>query len=83
MAVASYYVAGSLQSVRNFMVPKRAGELKYWWKAARSAIPLLPDWKEVCNRFTCQDIDVMTIILEWQSNELVHRVIIARKKTLG
>lgn len=77
MAVASYRVGGQQLTMRHFHVPKRAGELKYWYAAARKAIPALPKWEP---RFgEGADITVETIILGWAPH---HQLIIARKRQL-
>lgn len=80
MAIANYHVNGKLIQTKHFEVPKRAGELKYWYKAAAKAIRELPPFEE---RFLKgADITVETIILEWFTQGINHRLYIARKRRL-
>lgn len=82
MAVADYRVNGVSIGVRGFPVPKRAAELKYWYKAAKAALPHLPDWDPRIG--VGADITVETIILDWVSSDGHgrHQLIIARKRRL-
>ena len=80
MAVAEYQVNGKQVNVRGFHVPKRAAELKYWYKAAAKAIPQLPDYEAAF--LVGADITVETIIMDWDRNGARHRLIIARKRQL-
>lgn len=64
MAVADYRVNGRRIVMRNFHIPKRASELKYWYYAIARAMPQLPKFEP---RFLeGADITVETIILEWK-----------------
>lgn len=81
MAVVSYYQNKELIKQRAFMVPKRAAELKYWYKAANKVILEMPPWESV----SLEDaiIEVGSIILQWQHPfEPHHLVVIDRKKQL-
>lgn len=80
MAIAEYHIAGKMVASRNFMVPKRASELKYWYYAVKVAIPRLPKFEP---RFLVNaDVSVETIILDWETNGFCHRLLIARKRTM-
>ena len=81
MAVAEYTVNGNRVAVRGFEVPKRAGELKYWYRAVHKAMPSVPPFEP---RFLVNaDITVETIILDWVTDGSDrHRLIIARKRRL-
>jgi hypothetical protein len=82
VAVADYSVNGRRVAMRNFEVPKRASELKYWYKAAKKSIPALPAFEP---RFLVNaDVDVESIILGWIDQGLMmrHLLIIARKRRL-
>jgi hypothetical protein len=80
MAVVDYRVNNRRVGVRTFMVPKRASELKYWYKAAQKALPAMPDWFDGLAQ--CADVTVETIIITWPDNGLEHMVTIARKRQL-
>lgn len=76
MAVASFERAGAIPVMRNFPAPKRAAELKYWYKAARKVIPVLPEWHDRLVSLT--QIDIETIIIRDKDWSLF----IARKRNL-
>lgn len=81
MPAAAYFIDGFEVARRNFEVPIRASELKYWYKAAKKAISSLPDWDDHCNRHS--DVDVESIVLSWLGPQnTVHRLIVARKRRL-
>ena len=80
MAVADYRVNNVRVAMRAFEVPKRASELKYWYKAAQKGMPDLPPYEP---RFAADaDITVETIIMDWVTNGQHHRLLIARKRRL-
>lgn len=81
MAVVDYRVDGKQIGVRHFEVPKRAAELKYWYRAAQRAMPAMPKFEP---RFLVDaDITVETIFLSWMNDKGIrHDVIIARKRRL-
>ncbi len=77
MAVASVLVDGKVVAVRNFYVPKRASELKYWYKAVQQTLPsFLPPFHS--RYLEKADVTVETIHLEWDNYQLI----IARKARL-
>jgi hypothetical protein len=86
MAVVTYGQNGKMVSQRAFMVPKRAGELKYWYKAAHKAIGgRMPSWDEAANCPKEQSIiTVESIILSWRTtpDDILHTVVIDRKRQL-
>lgn len=80
MAVADYRVNNVRVAMRAFEVPKRASDLKYWYKAAQKGMPDLPKFEP---RFMFDaDITVETIIMDWVTNGQHHRLLIARKRRL-
>jgi hypothetical protein len=80
MAVADYRVNNLRVAMRHFEVPKRAAELKYWYRAAERAMPQLPKFEP---RFlVAADITVETIIMDWVTDGFHHRLLIARKRRL-
>lgn len=80
MAVADYQVNGKRVGMRRFEVPKRASELKYWYRAVAACMADLPKWEP---RFAeGADITVETIIMDWVTNGQTHRLLIARKRRL-
>lgn len=84
MAVVTYGQNGKTVSQRAFMVPKRAGELKYWYKAAQKAIgKVMPTWDELPSESNREQIITMdSIILSWTRGFVTHTVIIDRKRQL-
>lgn len=84
MAVVTYGQAGKTISQRAFMVPKRAGELKYWYKAAHKAVGgQMPAWDKVPPESQREQIiTVESIILSWTRNRVTHTVVIDRKRQL-
>lgn len=80
MAVADYRVNGRRVAMRRFEVPKRASELKYWYKAVEGMMASLPKFEP---RFTeGADITVEAIILDWETQGQKHQLLIARKRRL-
>lgn len=76
MSVVLYRCVGQSYGPRQFAPPKRAGELKYWYKAAKKMLPILPDWQD---SFALNaDVEVDSIILTLPEGT----VLIARKKNL-
>lgn len=85
MAVVTYGQAGKTLAQRAFMVPKRAGELKYWYKAAQKAIgDQMPTWDQLPpEKDREQIITVESIILSWTPRSgVTHTVVIDRKRQL-
>lgn len=80
MAVVDYRVNNIQVGIRNFEVPKRASELKYWFKAAQKALPSIPAFQPLYMQGA--DVTVETIIFSWCLNGVRHCVTIARKRRL-
>lgn len=81
MAVGTWKVGGALVGMRAFPAPKRAGELKYWWLAARRAIPSMPKFEARGTTEVC-DLTPETIIMSGNRGGIPWELIVARKKTL-
>lgn len=81
MAVLEYRQNGKVVAVKHFEVPKRASDLKEWYRAAQRAckyMPLLEPYFLVDAK-----IDTETIFLTWKGeNGIMHDVTIARKRRL-
>lgn len=84
MAVVTYGQQGVTKSQRAFMVPKRAGELKYWYRAAQKAVGApMPTWDELPSEANREQIiTVESIILSWTKDYITHTVVIDRKRQL-
>lgn len=85
MAVVTYGQNGRTIAQRAFMVPKRAGELKYWYKAAQKAIGnSMPLWEELPPESKREQIiTVDSIIISWSRlNGVTHTIVIDRKRQL-
>ena len=85
MAVVTYGQNGRTLAQRAFMVPKRAEELKYWYKAAQRAIgQQMPAWDELPPESKREQIiTVESIIISWtRLNGVTHTVVIDRKRQL-
>jgi len=80
MAVADYRLNGKRVAMRAFEVPKRASELKYWYKAIERGMPSLPKFEP--RYLVGADITPETIIMEWESNGQRHQLFVARKRRL-
>ena len=81
MPVASWSKGDADAVMRNVPAPKRAGELKYWWKEAAKVIPSMPKWENKGIVLT-QDVDTETIVLAGSVNGKTWSLMIARKRNL-
>ena len=86
MAVVTYGQNGVTISQRTFTVPKRAGELKYWYKAAQKAIgdkmPTWDVWAVIAKDQKEEIITYESIIMSWTKLGITHTVVIDRKRQL-
>jgi hypothetical protein len=80
VAVVDYRINGQQMGLRNFEAPKRS-DLKHWYRAARKAIPAIPELEP--RMLVNADITWDTIIFHWQDKMDVHDVTIARKRRLS
>lgn len=78
MAVAYFSTPGSIPVTRTFQIPKRASDLKYWWRAIRKAIPALPEWDESFR--SRADITVETIVIDDVAGRW--KLVVARKRQI-
>lgn len=78
MAVAYFSELGGVPIVRTFQIPKRASDLKYWWRAMRKAIPKMPEWDESFR--SRADITVDTIIIDDSDGRW--KLVVARKRQI-
>lgn len=68
--------------------PKRASDLKYWWKDAKKILErewsgFIPAWpSNPLDVFTSIHVDVGLIIVEWQDATLHCTLTISRKRNL-
>lgn len=84
MAVVTYGQNGVTVAQRAFMVPKRAGELKYWYRAAQKAIGnRMPAWNNLPVKSRREQIITLeSIIISWTQGYITHTVVIDRKRQL-
>lgn len=80
MAIVSFEKADGSALMRGFPAPKRAGELKYWWRAARKVMPSMPEWQDGFANHAY--VTYETIIIGRGNSGISWLLIIYRKRNL-